>query len=254
MGSRGLTRVDAVVFVVVALVTVFFVMTVFVPGGHNHRPNQTKCANNLKQIALAAIQYSDDFHVFPHLGSQESLDGGYKSNTATRVLRTLVWRDYIDYPEVFICPSGPDQFNPLTEEARRDIKSFRWEGAHGPPAPVSPLAPSGADSHDVTLDKSTDLSYGWTRKAYSSNASAKALLAADKSRIVEYDLTPGRVPGHDGNMVGNHRDVMTAVCIDGHTLRIKPDDDGMSTNTIGRTDPSKKSSGFLGVLGDDASE
>ena len=252
MRSRGLTRVDAVVFAVIGLVTMFFGLAVVTPDHHHERANGTKCANNLKQIALAAVQYSDDYHVFPHLGSPESLDGGYRSNTATRVFRTLVWCNYDDSPETFICPSSADQYDLLTDEAKKDIHAFRWEGAHGAPTTVSPLLAGGEDAHDVTLEKALDLSYGWTRKAYASNAVSTALLAADKSRIVESEPSD-RNPAHDGNMVGNHNDVMIAVCVDAHTLRIKPDDDGVNTTTISGTDPSKKSSGFLGVLGDDAS-
>ncbi len=251
MRSRGLTRVDAVVFAVIGLVTMFFGLAVVTPDHHHERANGAKCANNLKQIALAAVQYSDDYHVFPHVGSPESLDGGYKSNTATRVFRTLVWCNYDDNPEGFVCPSSVDEFMPVTEEMKKDVRAFRWEGAHGPPAPVSPLAPDGADAHDLRLDKARDLSYGWTRKAYSTNAVSTVLLAADKSKLGDEDHGLDDTEHHTGNMVGNHRDVMYAACVDAHIVRVKPTADGVNTLTISSADSANKSSGYLGVLGDD---
>jgi hypothetical protein len=253
MRSRGLTRVDAVVFGVITVITLLFGSVALRPlTPHKERANQAKCANNLKQIALAAIEYSDDHHVFPHVGSPEVLDGGYKSNTATRVFRTLVWCTYVEDPEAFVCPSSADEYNPRTDETKKDLRAFRWEGAHGEPAPVSPLAPGGADAHDLPLDKATDLSYGWTRRAYSLNSTSSALLAADKSRIIDDDATSDHpwLEAHSGYRIGNHKDSMVGVRVDGHTVRLTPTSDGPNTCTVSSTDPSKESSGFLGVLGD----
>ena len=45
----------------------------------------------------------------------------------------------------------------------------------------------------------------------------------DKSRLVDdADDHYHRTEGHVGNMMGNHREVQLAVCVDAHTMRITP--------------------------------
>jgi hypothetical protein len=252
MRRRAQTLVDLVVTLEVLLIGLGFCSAALPMSMlHTHdRSNSTRCRNNLKQIGLAAIQYSDDKRFFPHISGRNELDGGYRSNTATRVFRALVNQNYNDSPECFICPSSSDQFNPLTKAAREDIRCFRWEGADGPPARVSALRPDGVDAHDVPLNKATDLSYGWTRKFLTSNSTSKTLLAADKAMLPRDETTSDAAgAAHAENMIGNHRGVMYAVAVDAHTVMIKPDGDVENTLTISRTDV--PTDGFLGVLGDD---
>lgn len=234
MRRRGVTLVDVVVVVDVLFVCFLFFAAAIESLGHGHgKSNQTKCGNNLRQLGMAAIQYADDKRFFPHMGKPKELDGGYKSSTATRVVRSLMYFNYHDNPENFVCPSSPDMSHPLSKAARADIRAFRWQGVEAPAATVSPLVEGGEEPGDGPLDRSTDLSYGWTRKFYGTSARGSCLLAADKSRL-------------------HHKDLMLAVGVDSHLVRIQPGNyspDLPDTRTISATEG--PGAGFLGVLGDD---
>tara|TARA_R110002072_G_scaffold288426_2_gene454597 strand:- start:1069 stop:1650 length:582 start_codon:yes stop_codon:yes gene_type:complete len=60
------------------------------------RANQTKCANNLRQIGLAAIQYADDKRVYPSSASGDT----------NAVLLVLQQSGYIDNLEHLGCPEA----------------------------------------------------------------------------------------------------------------------------------------------------
>ncbi|MEZ0230283.1 MAG: DUF1559 domain-containing protein, partial [Planctomycetota bacterium] len=182
MRRSGLTLVDVVVGVIVVLVAGLLLLVAEAAShNHSHRGrNATKCSNNLKQIGMAAIQYMDDKRFFPHLAKQKELQGGWKTNTATRICRALTYYNYNDNPETYICPDAADQFVPLSQAARVDIRAFRWNGAEGPPTEPPPMF-AGAAS-DVPLCDSTDLSYGWTRRGLSGVSMSTMPLAGDKSR------------------------------------------------------------------------
>jgi len=56
-------------------------------------------------------------------------------------MRSLVFYNYDDNPESFVCPVSPDQFKPLEPEAKTDIRNFYWSTGSGPQASLttSPL-------------------------------------------------------------------------------------------------------------------
>jgi hypothetical protein len=242
---RGLTLVDLVVGLIVVIVAVLFLLPAL-DGRHccHTRANGTKCANNLKQISLALCQYADDKRFYPHISQPKQLDGGWRSNTTSRVFRGLYFYNYDDNPETYVCPSSPDMFVPVTQAAKFDTRAFRWNGAGGPTPTLSPLVAGGEDASDLPLDQSTEISYGYTRRFLSTNSQARFLVAGDKSRLLDKDE-----PDHRGNMIGNHKDCQYVVSIDAHTQRLAPDGEGLDTRTVSHTvDPVD---GFLGVLGDD---
>ncbi len=247
---NGMTLVDLAVMVNLGFIGFLFLVVVTVPmgcRGGRGRAIQTKCGNNLKQIGLAAIQYADDKRFFPHIAPIKSLDGGWQSDTASRVARALINQGYHDDHEAFVCPSSPDQYVPITKAARENMRAFRWGGKDGAPDAPSPLVK--AHETDRPLDEMTELSYGWTRRGYSPNSHSANLLAGDKSRSQARDDVPQPGTAHVGNMAGNHKDAMLAVCVDGHTIRLTPNGDQITTRTIGET--TGPGAGFLGVLGDD---
>lgn len=217
--------------------------------------NRTICARNLKQIALAAMQYSDDKRFFPHIAKITELDGDHATATSARCLRSLVFFGYLDNPEDFVCPSSADETALLTTAQKQDLRRWSWRADRDVADPsVSPIV--SADASDLPLSDRdmTTLSYGWTRRGYTSNGCCQ-LLAADKSRRQDGDglLGPARTGAHVGPLAGNHGDCMVAVAADGHTTRIAPEGDVLTT---GRVSPSisgteNPGDGYLGVLADE---
>jgi hypothetical protein len=247
MGSRGLTRVDVAVTVAIMIVLALVLLSALAAANHGrHGAAAEKCANQLKQIGIAAMQYADDKRYFPHVGRRDELDGGYTTNTAALVFRSLINCNYDDQPSDFVCPESVDRARELTDQARRDIRSFRWEGASGSPCDRPALA-GGAEAHDRRLDHSTEISYGCTRRCYSSNATGGDPLLADKAMSYGDEWA-----GRRGNMAGNHAFLMNAMCVDGHTIRVRPKRlEGLNTLTIASVDSSNPSAGYLGVIGED---
>ncbi|MEZ0230282.1 MAG: hypothetical protein ACAI25_16790 [Planctomycetota bacterium] len=248
MRERGLSRVDIAIVVVVIGLLAFLLMPAFLVAGRHKQP-LTRCSNNLRQIGLAAIQYCDEKRFFPHLGDVKVLDGGRRSDTATRAIRSLVYFNYHDSPEHFVCDQGtaPDRAEKMTEAAKKDVRAFRWRGAEGLVTDPSPLVAPHAN--DLPLEQATDLSYGWTRRGYTVNTQSTNLLAGDKSRQLEDDAPAAAKAAHVGNMVGNHKDYMVVVQVDGSTSLLRATGDGLTTRSVAAS--AGPNAGFLGVLGDD---
>lgn len=63
------------------------------------RANEVRCANNLRQLMLGAIQYADDERCYPHDPTDP---------TGRKALDLIVAKGYVDTPETFACPfDGP---------------------------------------------------------------------------------------------------------------------------------------------------
>ncbi|MGE0712816.1 MAG: hypothetical protein AB7N76_34325 [Planctomycetota bacterium] len=159
------------------------------------KSNRTKCSNDLRQLALAAIQYGDDKRLFPHVGQTRELDGDLMSSDSSRSVRALVFYGYHDNPEGLICPSSEDLYIPIANAAvRQDMKLWTWQGATADPKRSPWLAGS-----DPALVANTELSYGLTRRGLDRNVASKVALAADRGVRVLETPTPGTPPGHVGN-------------------------------------------------------
>src|ERR1700678_2061071 len=112
----GFTVIELIIVIgVLALVT-----TLLMPALVKTREKSTepRCRTNLKQIALAAMQYADEKRFFPHRAKMSKLDGGFSTDTAARCMRALVYYNYDDKPESFVCPSSPDEWKPLEPAAK----------------------------------------------------------------------------------------------------------------------------------------
>jgi hypothetical protein len=156
------------------------------------------CGNNLKQIALSAIQYADDKRFFPHVHEIGALDGGGETSDGPRAIRTLTYFNYCDNPEVYVCPQSVDRAAVYPDEAKTDSRCFGWEGSLEDPA-VSPLVRAGAG--DRPLAQLTTLSYAWTRRGYTTNSMASHVVASDRASC-------------------NHAGALLYVSIDAHTTRV----------------------------------
>ena len=105
MRTRGLTLVDVVVLLYVAsMVVAYGALSRRVFG---RRDTSERCKNNLKALAIAAVQYSDDHRFFPHSGPINGLAGGVDSDESARAVRLLYAFDYIE-GRPFICPGSAD--------------------------------------------------------------------------------------------------------------------------------------------------
>src|SRR4051812_29493682 len=122
--GNGFTVLEIVVVIVLAVLLVALLMPVRIHGHQRHE--QTKCGNNLKQIALSAIQYADEA-CRPGSRPPASLGGsnaGYATTTAAKAVRTLVYLNYCDNPEVFCCPSSLDTPAAMSNAAKADPRKF----------------------------------------------------------------------------------------------------------------------------------
>jgi hypothetical protein len=204
----------------IGLVAVAVGLLVPVRALSQDRMSRNKCANNLRQIALAAIQYSDDKRFFPHISKPSALDNGGStlptgSDVSPRCLRSLVYFSYLDDPAVFCCPESDDQPHALSERAKGDLRRFGWGGEECDGTPMSPIVqplPNDADA-----DKLKDLSYAWTIKGYTTNSMSASVIAGDRARRAG--------AGAKQTIPGNHRDGWNIICLDAHTRWVKSGSD-----------------------------
>lgn len=253
MRTRGFTALELLVVVLVIAVAVTLLTPALLKA--KERSRQAGCGDNLKKIALAATQYSQDMHAFPHRGPLASFDGGVGSQVAAKAIRSLTYYGYCDDPLVYQCPSSTDAVATLSDAAKKDPRCFDWNNAStAAPSgaiPLPPLvAPDGAQG-DAELSLMTNLSYGWTKRGYTSTSPASSLLAGDKGRNTAQESGCSRNPGSEtytGKIAGNHRSCILCVSIDGTVTRVVPSGDLMNTDTkLVETGPS---GGGLGVRDD----
>jgi hypothetical protein len=178
---KVLVIVGAVLFLVMMGVGVLAALLMPALMKAKEKANRTKCANNMRQIALGAIQYSDDNRFFPHIHGLTQLDGDVHTSDTPRALRLVVNAHDIDSAELFICPSSTDRAM-LGQSPMPDPATWQWGGTEAAHPPLDPLA------DDPRLDQTDELSYGWTRKGLTSNSRSTNLISADRAVVEETAL------------------------------------------------------------------
>jgi hypothetical protein len=170
----------------------------------SEKANRAKCADNMRNLALAAIQYADDKRFFPHVDQLTHLDQDIHSPDTPKIVRTLMWYGYTDDAKLWICPSSDDTFLPVRDpEIKKNPRLWTW-GRHGQgDGRHCPLVQKGKDPN---LADTTELSYGWTRRAMNNNVRRIAPLAADRAVRDGRDRSPLR---------GNHDDGWNVAQADG---------------------------------------
>lgn len=157
------------------------------------RAARLRCANNLRQLGIAIVQYGDDKRFLPHVGKTRDLDGGFESSDTPRQVRALIWYGYHDNPEGLVCPESDDYRLPVTDnEVLENMRLWAWEGARGD-STRSPWV----TGEDPALGSLRELSYATTRRGYNRNVSSVRALAADRA------MRDGQARGR-GEVAGNH--------------------------------------------------
>lgn len=188
---------------------VLLLLAPLVQSAQADRAKKTKCANNLRQLALGVIQYADDKRFFPHVGSLRELDGDVTTNHTPIAMRIVMNFFYLDDPEVFVCPESYDGAAEWKPE--NDGRAWFWGGNTYKDLTVPPLQ----RARDPALNATVELSYGWTRKPMNNNVSSVAVLLADRAVNAKgAETTP---------LAGNHSDGWNVVHADGSAQFLRTD-------------------------------
>lgn len=214
-------RTDAIVLVCLISLALAFTLPLRA-FCQEKKDERVECANHLKQIALGAMQYADDKRFYPHLGPLTKLDNEGSTKPAgnpvpPRCLRSLMYFNYLDDPQVFVCPSSADKAAPMSAEAQKDPRKFLWAGNSAEKVSASPIASPAVSDGDA--DALTDLSYGWTLRGLTTNSVSTSLVAADRARRV------GKRTNQ--KIEGNHEAGFSVAHLDAHVSWVKagPKDD-----------------------------
>ena len=211
----GLADVLLAIFLI-SLLALFLQPTVFAARERSHG---SRCANDLRQIALAYVQYGDDKRFLPHMGPTGKLSGDASTSDPVKSVRSILWYGYHDNPEGFICPSSTDLYVPIqNSEVRENMRLWSWstskQGGHN-------TQPPWVHGDDPTLLQTEELSYGMTRRGLNRNVRSTAVLGADRGVRITEDPPKGTLPGD----YGNHSDAWNVAKADATVEWIREDFD-----------------------------
>lgn len=182
-------------FAAVGLCMTGLLFVPYVLRAQENRAARTRCASNMRQLGLATVQYGDDKRFLPHVAKTRVLDGDASSNDTPQSVRALVWFGYHDSPEGFVCPSSDDFDAQIKDpEVRELMRLWFWGGENKGDTKTPPWRDH---LKDPALNKTRQLSYGYTRRGYNRNVSSTKRIFADRAVRDGVDAGP---------MTGNHDD------------------------------------------------
>jgi hypothetical protein len=118
MRQRGVAVFEVVLHLTIASIVVSLVVLARNPGWKKKASHRE--GNGTQNVGMAASSCRGDKRFFPHIGNSHGSDDDVTADTATPVLRTLVFEGRCDDPEPFVRPSSPDAFQVLPSDPKRD--------------------------------------------------------------------------------------------------------------------------------------
>ena len=251
---RGFTLIELLVVVAIIGILATLLMPALLKA--KEKAQRTKCANNIRQLGIAALAYSGDKRFFPHTNRPHALDGGAALSDCSKAVRALLWYNYMDSPDVWVCPSSFDMPMVVNDPAvRSNMQYWFWSspnanggvtGGPGQGGGSTSASPFVDQLPDHSIDGTDELSYGWTRKGMSTNTRSTALLAADRAVRREQDLTAGTAVGLNSEH-GNHPDGWNVLQTDGAVIWLNLGSEPPPYTYLTLTDHTDPNAGFLAM-------
>ncbi len=148
---KGFTLIELLVVIAIIAILAAILFPVFAKAREKAR--QTSCLNNLKQIALASIQYTQDYdeYFYPHRWKNgqnpDSFNAGTPGNgivngdANVRTFWPQLIMPYIKANGVFVCPSNPNGWTIFD--------------------PKNPAVPCGGGTSSTKYNGCDGVGYGW---------------------------------------------------------------------------------------------
>jgi prepilin-type processing-associated H-X9-DG protein len=188
-----------------------------------------ECTKKLRSIAIASIQYANDYRYFPHM---TALDKPHSEEHVSDVFRTLIYLQYLDDAEVFICPASEDSVIAPGPKVLDDAKLWDWNNAAKKGRNKTPAQSPGS----INLFRNNELSYSTLRNSLRlSETRSDTLLFSDKA--IKEDFDPVDPPEFEMYPLGNHDNAMNIAFGDCHVEYHELSKEHMPSHIVDNSQP-----------------
>jgi prepilin-type N-terminal cleavage/methylation domain-containing protein/prepilin-type processing-associated H-X9-DG protein len=173
---RGFTLIELLVVIAIIAILASILFPVFARARENAR--RTGCANNLKQIALGVMQYTQDYdEKFPIHATSTDPNTGFVLNGMTTSSTTWIKgiMPYVKSIQVFVCPSAQKVSLVAQEPNATNSNSYfangvviRRDGTTGTPSPLSVAAVDEA-ANVIMFQEYINVVNGALQRPYATN-------------------------------------------------------------------------------------
>ncbi len=227
----GFTLIELLVVIAIISILASMLMPVFARAREQAR--RTSCASNMKQLALALLQYAGDFDeslplYSQGLGYQGSL--GYAGDDGPR------WADmifpYVKNAHVFDCMSGTQRLTKYSSGEYYDITTYSY-GYVSPSSGAADCGVAGRSMSEILDVSGTIMLAEDGRQDDAADAESIGRIIPSASDTLE--TLAGRVNGmrHTGAAPGNvEAHALNAAYVDGHVKFVRLTDTYVSQWTL----------------------